>query len=178
MPSAGTVTRFAPRRPDPAMEPIRVVWGTATGPTAMASYDAALAAAGVENYNLTAVSSVIPEGATVERAGTAPDLGPAGERLTVVQGRVTVAPGDAERAVAGLGWSVEESGRGIFYESSGTDPETVEEAVESGLAAGRELRPDWAFADGGLELVATEADAGAHTTALMLAIYGSSDPIV
>ncbi|PSP40313.1 pyruvoyl-dependent arginine decarboxylase, partial [Halobacteriales archaeon QH_10_70_21] len=74
------------------MGTIRVVWGTATGPTAMASYDAALAAANVHDYNLVSVSSVIPADATVEVVGEAPDLGPAGERLTVVEGRATVAP--------------------------------------------------------------------------------------
>jgi arginine decarboxylase len=40
------------------MGSIRIVRGTATGPTAMAAYDAALAAAGVHNYNLVSVSSV------------------------------------------------------------------------------------------------------------------------
>ena len=42
------------------MGTIRVVRGTATGPTATASYDAALAAANVHDYNLVSVSSVIP----------------------------------------------------------------------------------------------------------------------
>lgn len=160
------------------MEPIRVVRGAATGPTATASYDEALAEAGVENYNLTAVSSVIPAGATVEVAETAPDLGPAGERLTVVQGRRTVAPGEADRAVAGLGWSVEATGRGIFYEASGTDEATVRETVADGLAAGRSLRPDWAFVDDGREFLAVAADEAAYTTALVLAVYGDSDPIL
>ncbi|WP_255150908.1 pyruvoyl-dependent arginine decarboxylase [Halorarius halobius] len=159
------------------MEPIRVVWGAASAATAMSSYDAALAEAGVENYNLTRVSSVIPAGATVEIAETAPDLGPAGERLTVVQGRRTVAPGAAERACAGLGWSVEESGRGIFYEASGTDAETVRATVEEGLAAGRELR-DWAFTDGDVQVVSAPADPEAYTTAVVLAAYGDSDPIL
>ncbi|WP_255197174.1 pyruvoyl-dependent arginine decarboxylase [Halorarius litoreus] len=159
------------------MEPIRVVWGAASAATAMASYDAALAAAGVENYNLTLVSSVIPSGAEVDVAETAPDLGPAGERLTVVQGRQTVAPGESEQACAGLGWSVEDSGRGIFYEASGTDPDVVHESIEAGLAAGRDLR-DWAFADGDLQLVTAPADPDAYTTAVVLAAYGRSDPII
>ena len=67
------------------MEPIRVVWGAATGPTEMASYDAALTAAGVGNYNLVTVSSVIPSEATVVEAGTASELGETGDRLTVVE---------------------------------------------------------------------------------------------
>ncbi len=57
------------------MSTIRVVWGTATGPTALAAYDAALAEAGVHNYNLISLSSVIPTEPAIEVTGTAPDLG-------------------------------------------------------------------------------------------------------
>lgn len=93
---------------------IRVAWGTGSGPTEMAAYDAALAGAGVENYNLVAVSSVIPADSRVEAVGTAPDLGPAGDRLTVVEARSTVAgPG---RANAALGWIRADDGPGLFYE--------------------------------------------------------------
>lgn len=159
------------------MEPIRVVWGAASAATAMASYDAALAAAGVENYNLSHISSVIPDGAEVRVAETAPDLGPAGERLTIVEGRRTVAPGEAEQASAGLGWSTEESGRGIFYESSGTDPNHVRETVEAGLQAGRDLR-EWDYVDGDLQVVSAPAAPDEYTTALIVAAYGRSEPIL
>ena len=50
------------------MSTIRVVWGTASGPTRMSSYDAALAEANVHNYNLVSVSSVIPADTPVEMA--------------------------------------------------------------------------------------------------------------
>lgn len=156
---------------------IRVVWGTATAPTAMASYDAALAAANVHNYNLVAVSSVIPANARVEAVGTAPDLGPAGERLTVVEARETVAPGESNLAVAALGWSRESDGPGIFYETTGTDREDVERRLEAGLDAGRKLR-EWEFDHDGRRVVDVDADADAYTTALVLAVYGDSTPIV
>ena len=66
--------RNALRRPTPIpnMSLIRVVWGSATGPTKMASYDAALAEAGVENYNLVSVSSVIPFNVPVEAVSSFP----------------------------------------------------------------------------------------------------------
>ncbi|MFC7153880.1 pyruvoyl-dependent arginine decarboxylase [Halomarina halobia] len=153
---------------------IRVVRGAASGPTRMASYDAALAEAGIHNYNLVSVSSVIPAGAHVERVGTAPDLGPAGERLTVVEARATVAEGTA---VAGLAWTTEASGRGIFYEAAGSDAATVRARLEEGLAAGRALR-DWAFVDEGRELVTADADAEGYTTAVALAVYGESVPLL
>ncbi|ELY82692.1 pyruvoyl-dependent arginine decarboxylase [Natrinema pallidum DSM 3751] len=118
------------------MSTIRVVWGSASAPTAMASYDAALAEAGVENYNLVSVSSVIPAGVDVEAVGTAPDLGPAGERLTVVEARATAAgPG---RVSAALAWAQSvDDGPGLFYETAGeTDRDDVERRVREGLAAG------------------------------------------
>ncbi|WP_254535738.1 pyruvoyl-dependent arginine decarboxylase [Halomarina litorea] len=158
---------------------IRVVWGTARAPTEMASYDAALAEANVHNYNLVSVSSVVPAGARVERVGRAPDLGPAGERLTVVQARATVSEG---HAAAGLGWATEANGRGLFYETSGDDPEAVRREVEEGLDAGRNLR-DWAFEDEGFQSaesdpVGDNGDDGEYATAVVLAVYGESSPIV
>lgn len=159
------------------MSLIRVVWGSATGPTAMSSYDAALADAGVENYNLVSVSSVIPADVDVEAVGTAPDLGPAGERLTVVESRATtVGPG---RVSAALAWSQSaDGGPGLFYETAGeTDPENVERAVLEGLAAGQELR-DWAFDEPNVVVESSDADAGTYTTALALAVYGQSEPIL
>lgn len=157
------------------MNTIRVVGGVATGPTPMASYDAALAEAGVHNYNLVSVSSVIPAEATVERVERAPDLGPAGNRLTVVQARATTTgPG---RVSAGLGWSTG-PGPGLFYEAAAeADSETVRERIEQGLAAGRSLR-EWTFEDEEVAVVSTDADAGVYTTAIVVAAYGESEPIL
>lgn len=166
------------------MSTIRVVGGTGEGPTAVASYDAALANAGVHNYNLSHVSSVIPASSTVEHVTSAPDLGPVGERLTVVEARSTVE--DGETACAGLGWTLDEMAKGLFYEASGTNPRAVRETVEVGLDAGRSLR-DWSFADEQivLETVEPEAETGSdgeHTaafaTAVVLGIYGESESLL
>ncbi len=159
------------------MSDIRVVWGTGTGPTPMASYDAALAGAGVENYNLVAVSSMIPAGASVEAVGTAPDLGPIGDRLTVVEGRATTAgPG---RVSAALGWTQRPGdGPGLFYEAAGeTDPDEVERRVREGLDAGLELR-DWETTDTQVVSDTSRAEPGTYTTAIVLAVYGTSESIL
>src|SRR6056297_3171989 len=126
------------------MSTIRVAWGTATGPTALSSYGAARAGAGVHNCVLVTRSSVIPAGPDIELAGTAPDRGPPGQALEVVQSAATAAPG--ERAAAGIGWARSEGGPGIFYEVDGTDPDAVRAEICEGLAAGRELR-DWSFVE-------------------------------
>lgn len=156
------------------MSTIRVVWGTATGPTALASYDAALAAAGVHNYNLRTLSSVIPAGPDIEVVGTAPDLGPPGEGLTVVQSAATAAPG--ERAAAGIGWARSESGPGIFYEVEGSDPDAVQAEIRDGLAAGRELR-DWEFVDEDIQVRSVAPDEQ-YASAVVLAAYGESEPVL
>jgi arginine decarboxylase len=160
------------------MSTIHVVRGVATAATAMASYDAALAAANVHNYNLVRVSSVIPAGATVTPVETAPDLGPAGNRLTVVESRATAAAGTAARVCAGVGWSTG-PGPGLFYEASGDDPETVRETVERGLAEGRRLR-EWTFDTTEVTVATADVpdDGDSYTTAVVLAAYGESEPIM
>lgn len=158
---------------------VRVVWGTATGPTAVAAYDAALAEAGAENYNLVTVSSILPAEATVEPVGTAPDLGPAGNRLTVVQARATVdaSEGTADRATAGLAWT-HGPGPGLFYEvAGGFDEGECRDRLVAGLDAGRSLR-DWPVEGTGERIVGVDAPSEGFATALVLGVYGESDPIL
>ncbi|MGM0372026.1 MAG: pyruvoyl-dependent arginine decarboxylase [Halobacteriota archaeon] len=157
------------------MGQIRIVWGTGRGPTETAAYDAALAAANVHNYNLVAVSSVIPADATVSRVGTAPDLGPIGHRLTVVEAATTVAgPGVAS---AGLAWTTGD-GPGLFYESAGpTDRATVEARVREGIAAGQDLR-DWKTDGPEVETTSIEAESGEYAASVVIAAYGTAEPIL
>jgi arginine decarboxylase len=165
---------------------IRVVRGTGTGPTELASYDAALAEAGVHNYNLSRVSSVIPADETVTTPGTAPDLGPVGGELTVVEARAT-----GPTAVAAcLGWVTAEAG-GLFYESgTGEDGVVVGERVEGeaptdaavrrvrrGLEAGRDLR-EWTFGDPATRTAAVAGGREAeYATAVVLGVYGEATPL-
>ena len=140
----------------------------------MASYDAALAAANVHNYNLVTVSSVIPADATVEDVGAAPDLGPAGGRLTVVEARSTT--GGVGSVSAGLGWATG-PGPGLFYEVAGEDPAAVRRSVAAGLETGRKLR-EWTFAEENIAVVTADADDDGYTTAVAVAAYGEADPIL
>ncbi|WP_331235738.1 pyruvoyl-dependent arginine decarboxylase [Natronorarus salvus] len=150
------------------METIRVVWGHASAPTAIAAYDAALAEAGVENYNLVSVSSVIPAEASVEAVGTAPDLGPIGGILTVVEARATSVD---EPVSAALAWSVSREGPGLFYETGGEfDEATARERVERGIEAGQGLR-EWTFEEPSVVTVRAEP-AGEYACAVVLAVYG------
>lgn len=154
------------------MSVIRVVRGTGKGPTELSAFDAALASAGVHNYNLVTLSSVIPADPDVEVVGTAPDLGPVGNELHVVESSAVAAPGEA--AAAGIGWARSESGRGIFYEVEGPDAESVEVEIREGLAAGRELR-DWAFLDEQVVVESVDAD-DEYAGVVVCATYGESRP--
>jgi len=156
------------------MPTIRVVWGVGTGPTAMSSYDAALAEAGLCNYNLVSVSSIIPARATVEAVGTAPDLGEAGQQLTVVEARNT-ARAPAELAAC-LGWARAPAEPGLFYEHAGEHSTAVEQTVRAGLEAGQELR-DWPRESPTLRSVEASIEESCWATAVVLATYGTADPI-
>ena len=116
---------------------IHVASGTASGPTELAAFDAALYAAGVANFNLLQLSSVIPPQAKVtvheERVPIIP--GEWGDRLYVVKAdyRTTI-PGT--EAWAGVGWVIDEStGRGLFVEHEGENKEQVERQIEHSLEA-------------------------------------------
>lgn len=152
---------------------IRIVSGTGQGPTPTAAYDAALAEAGVHNYNLIELSSVIPADATIEVLDRAPALGPAGEGLHVVQAAATTDDGEV---AAAIGWTREAGGPGIFYEVSGSSLEDVRADVEAGLGAGRDLRA-WEFGDEHVVSESTTAEEG-YATAVVLAVYGHSSALV
>lgn len=151
---------------------VRVVWGTGTGPTDVASYDAALADANLQDYNLATVSSVVPPGATVAVEGTAPDLGPVGGRLWVVQARTTThGPG---RATAALGWATDTDG-GVFYEAAGAlQAADARERVRSGLAAARELRGR-ELPEEAVRSTTVDVSSGTYGTAVCLAVYGEAE---
>ena len=153
---------------------ITVVRGTGRGPTETAAYDAALVDAGVGDFNLVRVSSVVPADAIVTVADTPPDLGSPGERLTAVVSDRVAGPGDPE-AVAGLGWTTG-PGAGLFYEESGTDPAVVRERIETGLAAGRDLR-DWSFTDEEIVLAGPTAPETGYAASVVVAAYGEGEPI-
>jgi arginine decarboxylase len=156
--------------------PIRVVSGTATGPTAVASYDGALADSGIHNYNLFTLSSVVPPGADIEVRDVAPEVGPVGGRLTVVQARATV--GGTGRATAALGWAREsDRGPGVFYETGGEfDRAEAHRRVEEGVEHAKEIR-SWDLGDTSVESVSAVTDGASFVTGVVIATFGEAEPI-
>lgn len=158
------------------MSAIRIAWGTGRGPTQLSAYDAALAEAGVHDYNLRELSSVIPAGATVEEVGRAPDLGPAGEGLHVVEAS---AVGERGPQSAVLAWARSPEGPGVFYEAGASEPSAavVDEAL-TGIEAGVELR-ERPYSEPSTRAVTVDADdVEGFAAAVAIAAYGESEPLV
>ncbi len=115
---------------------IYVVSGKGVGKTQLSAFDAALKDAGVHNYNLICLSSIIPPHSNIivsERYNTPEDE--YGHKLYVV--RATISSGKVgESLAAGVGWyRPEGDGRGLFveHETCGEGEETVKKKVEQDI---------------------------------------------
>ena len=122
-------------RPAPALN-IQVATGVGRGPTKIAAFDASLREAGVHNFNLIYLSSVVPPGSMIT---TLPEGEPAtpdggwGDRLYVVMASERVdTPG--EQAWAGVGWVQQAGGtKGLFVEHEGHSEEQVRWEIKNSL---------------------------------------------
>lgn len=106
----------AARHEPPAFGPIALATGLGEGPTALAAFDAALRDAGVANYNLISLSSVIPPGSVIERRKWVTPREDWGRRLYCVLSQMREdRPGSS--AHAGIGWVRDARvGAGLFVE--------------------------------------------------------------
>lgn len=106
---------------------IRVSAGTGVGRTTLAAFDAALADAGVSDFNLVRLSSIVPPGSRIlEVAGPEQLQGDHGDALFCVYARAHASlPG--HEAWAGVAWSRRDdgSGAGLFVEHEGPSHEQV-----------------------------------------------------
>lgn len=131
--------------------------GTGRGATPVSAFDAALGAAGVANFNLVVLSSVIPPGAEVRvEEDPAPFPGAWGDRLYVVMARADAEPG--ERVAAGVGWVQAPDGRGLFVEVTGADPAEVRSRIEDSLADMVASRPGVRFGSTRAVIAETKAE--------------------
>jgi arginine decarboxylase len=125
LPSA-TDRRVAPH-PRRASLSITVRTAAGRGRTPLSAFDDALFSAGVGDLNLIHLSSVIPPGSVVD-VGGAPVPGGHGERLYCVYA-AAYAEQPGQRVWAGLGWTQDESGGGLFVEHVGTSEQEVIDLV-------------------------------------------------
>lgn len=150
---------------------IKITSAAGTGPTPLAAFDAALRGAGIENYNLIPLSSVIPPGSELERGRYFTPTREYGHRLYVVIARQeTSQPG--EEAWAGLGWTQEpDTGRGLFVELHGPSRQGVERDIDLTLDSMKVARP-YEYAKNEREVVGIRCT-GDPVCALAIAVYES-----
>lgn len=122
---------------------IQVSSGAGTGPTKLAAFDAALRDAGVANYNLIKLSSVIPAAAEVKVTKKPKLPGQWGDRLYVVLAEDRQITPNVE-SWAGIGWAQDtKTGQGLFVEHHGANEKSVRKDIEDSLKAlfeGRRMR--------------------------------------
>ncbi len=114
---------------------ITITTGTGEGPTPLAAFDKALLDAGVANYNLIYLSSIIPPNSVIERRCYVTPADEYGHRLYLVMASHRVEePGTS--AWAGIGWTQESvTGKGLFVELHGGSQQEVEQAIDQTLNA-------------------------------------------
>ncbi len=127
---------------------IHIVSGSGDGPTTLAAFDAALNDAGVANYNLLLLSSVIPpHSEIIVHSSPITHLlsGSWGDRLYVVCAQVRVdQPG--QEAWAGVGWVQDpKTGKGLFVEHEGYDEASVRNDIQASLEALQSTRREVNF---------------------------------
>jgi arginine decarboxylase len=160
----------APRR---ALAPTMRIPGSAAlgrGRTTLSAFDAALRAAGVANFNLVRLSSVIPTGAVVEPVpAPAAAVGGWGDRLYVVMAEQRVAQ-EGREAWAGIGWVQQpDSGAGLFVEHEADSEEEVRQLIRISLEDMTAGRPG-SFDDPGMHIIGGRCD-GSPLCALVVAVF-------
>ena len=162
---------------DPAPVPapfgrIVIARGVGSGPTPLAAFDSALMDAGVANYNLICLSSVIPPGSRIERRRWTTPPQDWGRRLyCVVSQAREQRRGHAVHA--GIGWVQDpERGQGLFVELHDDDEERLDHDLRATLGSMQRQR---GVALGTVQTeVASAHCEGAPVCALVIAVYAAA----
>ncbi|MCD6495741.1 MAG: hypothetical protein J7K54_00545 [Candidatus Aenigmarchaeota archaeon] len=151
---------------------IYITWGTGEGKTRIAAFDRALWDAGIANYNLIKLSSVIPEGAGVVVKKVDMNNKEHGYKLYVVLSEQYETK-KGEKAVAGLGWvsANHTKGKGIFVEKGARTKEEVTDYIENTISSMTSYRPE---EHGDMKIKTVEKECtGAVACSLVAAVYKS-----
>ncbi len=109
---------------------IIITSGTGEGKTPLSAFDSALKSAGISNFNLIYISSIIPTGSRIKIANYKSEENQYGNRLYVV--RAEQRSRETGKFIgAALGWYQLPDGRGVFVEHEGIGE--TKDAVESNL---------------------------------------------
>ena len=111
---------------------ISVTYGKGTGKTELSAFDSALWDAGIGDYNLITLSSIIPPNSKLEVRKLDRNNQDIGNKLYVVLSKC-FARNIEEEAYAGLGWVTKEDGSGVFMEECGKSEEEVKQRIKDSL---------------------------------------------
>ena len=114
---------------------IQITGGTGVGPTEIAAFDQALVKAGIANYNLIYLSSVLPPDSEVVLEPHPKTDGQWGDRLYLVMAQKRTSQRNKE-AWAGIGWMQDEdSKKGLLVEHEGHSETEVRDDITHSLKA-------------------------------------------
>lgn len=123
---------------------IVITTGASSGTTPLAAFDAALLDAGVGNYNLVPLSSVIPPETELEFAKYEAPKQEYGHRLyVVISSQQAIEP--QQEAWAGLGWVQDRHRKGLFVELHGRSEAEVEQEIRDTLECMMANRQDYVY---------------------------------
>lgn len=122
---------------------ITLTKGTGTGDTRIAAFDAALFNAGIANYNLIRLSSVIPPGSKIEIGKAEVKADEFGHKLYVVYAS-QIEDEIGKDAWAGIGWVLAGDGtnKGLFTENEGHSEQEVSNLINETLSCMIKYRPE------------------------------------
>jgi arginine decarboxylase len=131
-----------PRQISASSRTITVTSAVGRGVTGLSAFDAALDNAGIGNFNLVQLSSVIPAGSSIDDLdGAAATVhGEWGDRLYVVMAKAEVEE-FGDEAWAGIGWvQQEDSRKGLFVEHSSLTKYDLQSELRNSLGSMCERR--------------------------------------
>lgn len=148
---------------------IEILSSHGTGKTENASFDNALSDINMHDYNLVSLSSVIPEGATIEQNERHNLRYPIGSVVACVMARNT-SNKQGKSVCAGLGWCKSESG-GVFVEETSASREECSTIIDESLRGCKSNRGDREWNSSGKKIEASKVGED-YTTVVVLALYG------
>ncbi len=120
---------------------IYITDGIGSGPTQLAAFDAALQNAGIGDFNLIELSSIIPRDSSIQIKKYSPNSNDVGHKLYIVLAKQdSCIQGDT--AWAGLSWAqTSKSGEGVFAEFGSHSKEELSDYLQKSITSMKERRP-------------------------------------
>jgi len=111
---------------------IKITFGVGEASTELAAFDKALFNAGIGNYNLIKLSSIIPARSKIKIKKLNWNQKEFGYKLYVILSK-NIEKEIGKEAWSGLGWIQDKTGKGIFVEHHGSSKKEVKDLINKSL---------------------------------------------